>query len=126
MKRMWFGAALLIAVLAVSQFGATRMEKFRIPEAENLKQAAEYALQGNWSRARELADEANASWEQMRRITASVSNHEPMDSIDALFAELKLYGKVQEPLPFSGACVRLAEHLLALGQEHSLKWWNLL
>ena len=126
MKRMWFGAALLVAVLVISQFVATQMEKIHSPEADNLKRAAEYALQGDWNRARNLADKATVSWEQMRRITASVSNHEPMDSIDALFAELELCGKVQDPLSFSRTCVHLAELLQALGQEHSLKWWNLL
>lgn len=126
MKRMWLGAALLVAVLGISQFFAVRMENIHTPEAENLKQAAECALRGDWNRARDLADNANTSWEQMRRITASVSNHEPMDSIDALFAELELYGKFQDPLSFSGTCVHLAELLQALGQEHSLKWWNLL
>ncbi len=126
MKRMWLGAALLVAVLIISQFAAAKMEKIHSPEAENLKQAAEHAMQNDWNKARNLAQKANASWEKMRRVTASVSNHQPMDSIDALFAELEIYGQARDSLSFSGTCVHLAELLQALGQEHSLNWWNLL
>ena len=51
MKRCWFGAGLLIVLLAVSLGVTWGMDKIHEPIAADLKQAAECAELGDWHNA---------------------------------------------------------------------------
>ena len=51
---------------------------------------------------------------------------EPMDEIDALFAEVKVYGRQEDTTQFSAACAHLASLLDAMGESHGCYWWNVM
>ena len=126
MKRIWIGIGLLVALLVGGIWVAESMEDCYLPGAEDLRRASELALEEDWSRAEALTKRARDKWEKKWRVTASFADHEPMDEIDATFAELKAYAKARDRVAYSGTCAHLAELMEAMGQAHSFCWWNLL
>lgn len=126
MKRGWFGAALLLVLLGLGIGSSMMMQKLHTPLAESLDRAAEFALEGNWEQAEHAAREAADTWEKMWHFSATVSDHEPMEEIDALFAQLEVYRAAEDPVNFSSACASLSRQIEAMGDAHELSWWNLL
>ena len=97
-----------------------------LPCAEGLDRAAALAMAEDWPGAREAARQASRSWQENRPFSASVTSHEPMDEIDALFEELEIYGARENGERFAAGCVFLAEKLRDLAYSNRLSWWNLL
>lgn len=126
MKRIWIGIVLLAALLAAGLWVAEAMEDSHIPGAKDLHRASELALEEDWPRAEALTKRARDNWEKKWRVTASFADHEPMDEIDGLFAELKVYAKAKDEIAYSGTCAHLAELMEAMGEAHAFNWWNLL
>ena len=124
MKRIWFGAALL-ALLLVLGFGCSAfMERIHLAQAEDLSRAAELALEGNWEKAENFADAARREWDKKRPLIAALSDHEPMDQADGLFAQLEVLAREKDAISYSGTCLYLARQLEALGKSHSLSLQN--
>lgn len=126
MKRIWIGIGLLAALLVAGIWVAESMEDSHLPGAQDLRRASELVLEEDWSKAEALTKRARDKWEKKWRMTASVADHEPMDQIDGMFAELKVYAKVKDEVAYSGTCAHLAELMEAMGHAHSFNWWNLL
>jgi len=126
MKRFWFGAALLAVLLITAGWLGNRMVKNTLPCADELEQAAASAMAEDWHSAKTMTSRARARWEENRRISASLSDHEELDEIDALFEELEIYGAREETVGFAAGCAFLAEKFRDLGQSNRLSWWNLL
>lgn len=126
MKRTWIGIGLLAALLILGLFTARWMERCHSPVAGNLKQAAEAAMAQDWNRAELLADRARGSWERSRKITAVLADHGPMEEIDSLFAELKIFLLAREQVHFASVCGQLSRQVEAIGEAHGLMWWNIL
>lgn len=126
MKRFWIGICLLVGLLAVTVGISVHMNRVHMPMAQQLRQAAEAALQEDWQQAAVLADRARQSWEKNWHCTAVFADHTPMDEMDGLFAELKVYGRVREKEHFAATCDRLAKLAEAMADSHHPGWWNLL
>lgn len=126
MKRIWIGVGLLAVLLAGGLWIAGAMENAHEPGASDLRRASELALDGDWLKAEALVERARESWEEKWRITASFSDHEPMDTIDGVFAQLKIYARAQDTVSYAAACADLAEQLRSMSQAHALNWWNLM
>ena len=126
MKRSWIGIGLLAALLALGIWTAGVMEASHLPGEEKLQRAAWLALDGQWPQAEALTKQARKKWEGAWKFSAALSDHEPMDQIDGLFAELEVYAQTRDAVAYSGTCAHLAELLEAIGSAHSLYWWNLL
>lgn len=126
MKRMWFGIVLL-AVLLMGGIGMTlAMHRIHDPISARLAQAAEASQSGQWDKGKALAQGAGADWKQYWRFTAACADHEPMDEIDGLFAELEVYARQGDVSEFAATCAHLAELTRAMGGAHGASWWNLL
>ena len=126
MKQFWLGLGLLVAMLVSGIWVTGKMERIHEPAAAKLRQAAQYALAEDWESTGQITKQARKSWEENRRLTAAIVNHEPMDEIDALFAQLEVYERSRDRISCSAACARLSELLDALHQEQGFTWWNLL
>lgn len=126
MKRGWIGLALLVALLASSLFAAEMMEEFHEDGAKKLTRASAYALEDNWAPARELAFQAMKQWQEHREFTAAFADHEPMEDVDCLFAELPVYAREEDAAHFAATCAELAKRLEAVSNAHSFLWWNVL
>lgn len=126
MKRIYIGIILLIVLLAAGIWIAKVAEKTHAPGASDLEQASHLALEGNWDKAEALTGRARESWQKKWRFTASVSDHEPMDEIDALFARLCIYARNGDNAEYAAVCAELSRRLEAMAQTHAFSWWNLL
>ena len=126
MKRIWIGVVLL-GVLLLGGIGTGEfMEQAHIPVARDVQQAGELVLRGQWELAQALVKRGQDRWEEKWPVTAAIADHEPMDEIDALFAQLETYEKTRDPAAYSAICAHLGSLLEALSQGHRCKWWNLM
>lgn len=120
MKRIWFGAALLAALLILGFGSSSLMERTHLAQAEDLTRAAELALEGNWSGAENFTGAARREWDKKRPLIAALSDHGPMDQIEGLFSQLETFAQAEDAVSYSSTCVYLARQLEALGKSHSL------
>ena len=126
MKRCRFGLGLLLVLLVLGTVSAWAMGKGLAPMTEGIRQAGDAALQEDWDTAEALSAEVKAQWEKGFPYLASLSDHEPMENINGLFAQLEVYAQCRDPQNFAAVCGQLAQDLEAMGEAHSLKWWNIL
>lgn len=126
MKRIWFGAALLGLLLALGIGSSSLMERTYLSISENLNEAADFAMDGNWFAARQVTSAARKNWDRKRPLIAALSDHEPMDEAEGFFAQLEIYSQSQDAISYSGACRYLARQMEALGKSHSLNIQNFL
>lgn len=123
MKRIWIGLGLLGLLLVLGFVTSNKMEHVHTAISHRLEQAVETAV---WEEAAALSQEAEAQWQQHSHFTASLADHEHIDQIDSLFAQLKVYRSNADALSHAATCAYLAESVTALKEAHRLTWWNLL
>lgn len=126
MKRCWIGFGLLALFLALGLWVTVQMDSAHGRISQELRQAAEQTLAGDPEQGILLAQQARKHWEDARRGTACVADHEPMDEIDSLFARLEVYARRQQISEFAACCARLSSLVQAMTDAHGLQWWNLL
>ena len=126
MKRSKFGAGLLVALLILGGGSAWAMIRCSQPVSDMVEQAGAAALQQDWDMAEETFREAERRWEKQFPFCAAFADHEPMENINGLFAQLGVYASLRDSHSFAAACAQLSEDIQAIGDAHSLKWWNLL
>ena len=126
MKRGWIGAGLLAGLLILGLLVTWFMGRTHTGISEELELSARFAIAGNWEEAEELAEEAYEDWQDSWHFSAAFADHEPMEEIDALFAQLLPYLLNQDAVSFSTVCRELARQVEAIGDAHNLNWWNLL
>ena len=126
MKRIWIGIILLAFLMGAGLWISNFMHQAHTPIAQDIRRAGNFALEERWSTAQAFSKRGQARWEKKRPVTAAIADHEPMDEIDALFAQLKTYGKTRDPEAYSAVCDHLGSLLEALSQGHRCKWWNLM
>lgn len=126
MARCWLGAGILLLFLILGLVVMWTMGKAHFSTGQMLEQAAEQSLAGDLDGATALAMAAKARWERQHHATAAVADHNPMDDVDRLFAQMEVYAKAQEAPHFAACCVELAHLLQATADAHRFSWWNLL
>ncbi len=126
MKRFWFGVILLIVMAAEGFLVTWGMAKVHDPVAENLTQAGEYALSGNWDKAEQISRDAKTFWDTHSLFRACFADHTPMEEINACFGELEIYCRMREETAFAASCMEVSEKVKAMGEAHGLVWENLL
>ena len=126
MKRGWIGLGLLLLLLAGGLLVTWQMDRCHSAIARELDAAADSALAGDWDAAGAYAKNAKRDWETGWNFSAAFADHEPMESIDAQFSQLGVYGSTRDAVSFAAACVQLARQVEAMGDAHGLTWWNLL
>ena len=126
MKRVWFGAGLLIVLLGISFAVTWCMDNIHRPIADDLKQAAQCAELGNWQNAESLSRRAEEVWNRWEHFRACFADHTPTEEISAELAVMGTARQRRETGDFSASCVRAAKMVQAVGDAHALRWWNLL
>lgn len=122
MKRCWFGAAALAALLIFGVLSSRWMENHHGAVAAHIDRAADAAAREDWDTALAEAALARQRWAAGRGFAAVLADHAPMEEVDALLA---LLGPGAEPAAFRENCLRLSRALSALGGSQSLSWANL-
>ena len=126
MKRCWFGLILLLVLLLGCAWSSGYMSKVHSPVSETAMEAADFALEGDWGNAMTLAGRIRTQWENRWGIVAAFADHEPMEEIDGLFAQLEIYSRAGDNLSTAAVCAELSQRLEAMGDAHKGSWWNLL
>ena len=126
MRRFLLGAGILLALLVLGLWISFSMTQQHQAISHTLEEAAQQALSGDPDSGHALARQAHQSWDSHWRSTASVADHAPMDEIDGLFSQLEVYAQTGQTSAFAANCSRLAKLIDAVGEAHSLTWWNLL
>ena len=126
MKRCWFGAGLLIVLLAASLGVTLGMDKIHEPIAADLKQAAECAELGDWHNAEEFSRRAEDAWNKWEHFRACFADHTPTEEVSAELAAMETARQEREIADFAASCARAAKMVQAVGDAHALCWWNLL
>ena len=117
MTRFWLGAAILAVLLGLGIGITVAVDRFCDPISADLSRAAAVVQQNRWEQAQKLSDGAQQRWQKHRALHAAVSNHEPMEQIDALFEQLKIYSRAGDSLRFAECCAQLASLTAALGES---------
>lgn len=125
-KIFWSGVLILTLLLGLTLGISWAMNAIHSPMQQSLEQAADAALAGDLSRARQLGQQANSRWERFRKAIATVADHSPMDEIDKLFSQMQAYAEAEEDTEFAACCVQLARLVKGMADAHILTWWNLL
>ena len=126
MKRVWFGAGLLIVLLAVSLLVTWGMDRIHTPIAADLQQAAASAELGDWPSAEIYSQRAEQSWKKWEHFRACFADHTPTEEVSAELAAMNTARQEQETADFAASCARAAKMVQAVGDAHALRWWNLL
>lgn len=126
MKRFYLGLGILTVFLAMGLWFGFQMEGLHEELSQTLDQAAQTALAGDTTDAMALAVSAQAQWEKAWPKIAALADHSPMDEIDALFSQTLAYARAGSTADFITHCSRLARLVAAVGEAHTLTWWNLL
>lgn len=126
MKRFLIGVTVLALLLGVSLFVAFHTENMYKPMIRLLQEAERIAMDGDFAVAKSRAEEARKLWDRHKNTTATVADHTPMEEIDHLFAETKVYAAAEEIPHFAACCAQLAAMVQAMGDAHAPNLWNLL
>lgn len=126
MGRIILGFVLLVGMLLLGFVVMFAMDRVNQPVAQLLEDAAQAALSGDLEQGIALASQARSTWEKRWHTIASFADHSPMDEIDSLFAQMEVYGQTGNAEDFASHCTRLSMLVSAVGEAHSLNWWNLL
>ena len=126
MKREQIGFWLLAVLLALSLLATRYMGTTQDATARRLEAAGVLALSEDWEGAGRLLKKARQEWEGCWRLSAILTDHEPMEEIDGLFAQLEIYLRQREGTAFAAACSQVASQIQDIGDAHGLNWWNLL
>ena len=126
MKRCWFGLILLLVLLVLCAGSSRYMTRVHEPLAQTAGEAAEYALEGDWGNALSVTRKIRSQWEDRWGIIAAIADHEPMEQVNSLLAQLEVFAASGDTLGFASTCAALSAALDALADISSLTWWNFL
>lgn len=125
-RRFWYGLGILAVFLTLGLWTAWGMENMHEPVTRRLEQAAQAALSGDLDGGVALAEQAEGIWQRRRGLTAAMADHAPMEEIDSLFSQMKMYAQAGSTVDFAAYCRRIARLVEAVGEAHGLNWQNLL
>lgn len=125
MNKLWIAVVVLAVLLGLGIAGTVVMEKVHGGLSEDLEQAAVLA-EDRWEEAKALAGSARAKWARYKHLIAALADHEPLEQMDGLFAELEVCQRQEDKACFAVVCVRIASLAEMLSESHSPSWWNLL
>lgn len=126
MKRCWFGLGLLAALLALSILTAGIMERRHSRIAQVLAQAGQAMAAENWEQGAALSRDGAAQWEQGAAFGAAMLDHEPMEEIDSLLAQVALCLEIGDGDGAAQLLTEAAARVENIARSHRWSWWNFL
>lgn len=125
MKKFWAGVAILLILALLGLLSGLALHDLHRELSGALSQAGSLAAT-NWEKANALATAAKAKWEKNRHLASAIADHEPLEQMDSLFAQLAVYTHPDQWAQYAAICADLASLAEAVGEEQLLLWWNLL
>ena len=125
MKRIWFGAGLLVFLLVLGICSSFLIEKTCYIQSTQLHHAAVLALDSDWAAARTLTEQAKQTWDKQQFLFAAFFDHATLDLVEGLFAQLEVFSSARNAVYYGSTCAQLASQLESLGQSHNFTLKNL-
>ena len=126
MGRFLLGLGILVILLALCLSVTVLTQRSQASICHLLEEAAQLALAGKTDISLSLIGQAQQRWQRQWHRVAAYSQHDPMDEIDSLFAQLEAYGRGGYGVHMAAMCGRLAQLIDAIADAQCLTWWNLL
>ena len=126
MKRLYIGIGFLAVLLAVGIGITVAFARLHEPLSEDLRAAIETAEAGDWETTDELVTKIRGDWERCRNFTAAVADHEPLEQMESLLAQIEVYARHRNVEEFASSAAALARMAAAMANSQSISWWNLL
>ena len=126
MKRFWLGAGILVGILALGILVTRYAARVHKPIGKDLLEAGSQALEGDWAEADAYFRQARSRWEESRDLTAVVTDHTPMEQIDAMFRQLEVWRQQRQSVWFSAGCAELSAWVEAVADAQAVNWWSIL
>ncbi len=126
MRRLWFGCALLAALLLFGILSTVYASRTQEEISHAVAQAREAAEVGKWEAAAGLSFQAKELWNRHQHMTAVISDHAPMEEAESLFSQLETFLKLRDSGGFTACCASLEALSQAIAEAQSLNWWTLL
>lgn len=126
MKRLWLGVGILAVLVSLGVASTVGVGRVCEPLSQNLASAADQVQAGKWEQAVTLSQQSRARWERWHHIIAALTDHEPMDEVDSLFAALEIYARENDRIRFADCCARLSALIEAIGEAQAVYWWSIL
>lgn len=125
-KRFFLGIGILVVFLVLGLLITVWMERINLSVAQELEQAVQSAQAGDFLQGTMQAQRAKENWQSGWKWIAAAADHNPMDEIDALFAQVDFYTRTGQTEAFGACCARICELVNAVTDDHRLTWWNFL
>ncbi len=126
MKRLWIGITFLSVLLAGGIWQSFGIAGIHQELSRSLSQAADAARQQNWAKADALSEAAEEKWDRCRNLTAAFADHEPLEELEKLFAELQLCRQLSLEDNYAVVCSDLSQICKAIAESFQISWWNVL
>ena len=126
MKRLWFGAGLLLLLLALCLLIGRRAEACCFPAANWAAGASEACIRGDSFRAEQYLSQADSLWQENRQLIALWADHTPMEQAEVLMRQAKAFLRSGEPGEAASTCAGLSRLLRSIAEAQQLSWQNLL
>ena len=126
MNRLWIGVVIMVLLLGIGIGMLVGSQAFFEEFKDNLQEASGYALAQNWPAAMEKAQNSEESWNRYHRFWAAFTDHEPVEEVQNLFSQLKIYEMRRLEVDFAAICQHLSHLAEAIDESHNLKWWSIL
>lgn len=126
MKRLWVGICILAVILILGVTVTCYTDSIQAHMIHHIRLAEDAAQVGQWENAAGMLFRARGYWIQRQHLVASVSDHEPIEEAESLFAQLEIYLKAKDVTAFSACCAALRTTVRAIGEAHGVNWWNIL
>lgn len=126
MSRLWIGIGLMVVLLAMGIGLLWGSSVFFKEFSEQMEQAGDLAMAGNWAAAEKKVAQNRGKWEKWRFFWSSFTDHEPVEQMQSLFSQLEVYRQRQLQVDFATVCRNLAHVAEAIEESHGLKWWSIL
>ena len=124
MKRIWFAAGLLLAVLAGTLAHSHCLNSFTENLTVLLEQAGSSAEQNDWETAAALTQNARQQWEAKELYLHVTLRHSETDAVYAGLREVTEFIQCRESGEYSAANARLIANLELLAEAERLTLKN--
>ena len=125
MKRLWFAAALLAAVLAVTLWNARHLEGLTFSLSQDLEKARQLTTQERWDQAEQLVEDARNRWLSHETYLHVTLRHGDTDQIQLDFEEVLRLLQTRETGEDAAASSQLMGRLSLLSEAEQLTLENL-